>query len=177
MRVFAIAAAISLGACAAAPVLVQREPEHVHGSAPALTEAAGLIVSGPADRKIPFSAADLKVLPRVMIEADLHGEKHIFEGVPLIELLKQAGVPSGNDLRGAELLHVIIVTARDGYRVALSLAEIDPGISPTRVIIADKADGQPIPDTDGPFRLVVESDLRAARSVRMVEGVEILKVE
>lgn len=86
------------------------------------------------------------------------------------------GAPQGQALRGPALADVLIVTAQDGYRVALSLAGVDPAISPQRTIIADRKAGQPLDPHEGPFRLVVEGDKRPARSARQVVSVE-LKAE
>lgn len=116
-------------------------------------------------------------MQRVSVNADFHGEKHIFEGVPLTELLARVGAPTGERLRGKELTHVVIVRSRDGYQVTLSLAETDPTVSPRKVILADRSDGAVISGEDGPFRLVVEGDLKPARSARMVAAIEVRKVE
>jgi hypothetical protein len=77
-------------------------------------------------------------------------------------------------LGGAALTDVLIVTARDGYQVVLSLAEIDPAMRRNaNVILADHDNGGEIGDADGPFRLAVDGDLRPARSARMVTRIEV----
>jgi DMSO/TMAO reductase YedYZ molybdopterin-dependent catalytic subunit len=37
-------------------------------------------------------------------------------------------------------------------------------------------DGKPVPDAEGPLRLVVDGDLRPARSARMVEKIEVRRL-
>jgi DMSO/TMAO reductase YedYZ molybdopterin-dependent catalytic subunit len=66
------------------------------------------------------------------------------------------------------------VTAHDGYRVVFSLPELDPAFSDGRALLADRMDGQPLSAHDGPLRLVLPSEKREARWVRMVERIEML---
>jgi hypothetical protein len=70
---------------------------------------------------------------------------------------------------------VVMVSAMDGYRVAFSLAETDASIRNETMIVAIAEDGQPLDAKDGPLRLVVEGDARAARSVRMVTAVSVVR--
>ncbi len=178
MRAIPLLIAISLAACASAPAQTSGHTDsHVHGTAPAPAGEASVTLTGPTGQTLTVTAANLAGMPRATVDADFHGQKHTFEGVPLTELLKQVGAPNGATLRGGELTQVVIITARDGYRVALSLAETDPAVSPTRVILADRADGAAIADADGPFRLVVEGDLKPARSARMVTSIEVRKLD
>ena len=68
------------------------------------------------------------------IEYTTKGVKHTFTCVPLISLLKAAGVqtdftmhPSADPkLKNPQLREAVIVTGRDGYTVVFSLAEILP---------------------------------------------------
>jgi hypothetical protein len=68
------------------------------------------------------------------------------------------------------------VSARDGYQVVVSLAETDAVTRTARMIVADREAGAPLKSDDGPFRLVVEDDLRPARSARQVERIELLNL-
>lgn len=105
-----------------------------------------------------------------------HGQTHVYEGPLLIDVLAKVGAPTGKSLRGRALAQAVLVEASDGYVVALGLAEADPGTRAQRIILADKADGAPLNATDGPFRLVVEGDLRPARSARMVRKISIVRL-
>jgi hypothetical protein len=95
-----------------------------------------------------------------------HGTPHVFEGALLGDMLAEVGAPAGKAIRGAELADVVIVEARDGYKVALDLAGTDAAMRKDRVILADRMDGSSLDADKGPFQLVVESDLRPARAVR-----------
>lgn len=129
---------------------------------------------GPTGRTLTLSAGDLEHAARSTVRMDIHGEHHVFEGAQLGPLLARVGALSGETLRGAALMDVLIVTARDGYQVVLTLAEIDPAMRPNaNVILADHDNGGVLSDTDGPFRLAVDGDLRPARSARIVTRIEV----
>src|SRR5579864_4675975 len=49
-------------------------------------------------------------------------------------------------------------------------------LASTRVLIADKADTKPLPDSQGPLRLVVPSDRVGARSVRRLIKIEVVRL-
>jgi hypothetical protein len=81
------------------------------------------------------------------------------------------GAPAGKGLHGPALADFVVVSAKDGYRVVLGLAETDPGVRTEKILLADRAEGAPLPPTEGPFRLVIEGDLRPVRSARMVTSI------
>ena len=141
-------------------------------ASPALAQTLRLI--GPRGQAVTLTAADLASLPSVKFTFDAHGQKHDYEGPLLIDLLAKVGAPTGKALGGKALAHVVLVTSADGYRVALGLAEADPGTRPNRIIVADRADGQPLSGNEGPFKLVIEGDLRPARAARMVTDVRVI---
>lgn len=144
-------------------------------AAAAPAAAQTLTLKGP-DGGMTLTAAQVAALPRVKVVVDAHGQKHEYAGPLLIDLLAKVGAPTGKDLRGPALSNAIVVKAADGYQVAFGLAEADPGTRPNRMILADRQDGKPMDDKDGPFKLVVEGDLRPARSARMVTVIEVLNI-
>lgn len=138
------------------------------------TAAQTLALEGPDGQSLTLTATELAALPRQSVTLSAHGQSHVYEGPLLIDVVAQAGAPTGKALRGPALSQVVLVEASDGYAVALGLAEADPGTRSQRIILADKADGAPLSAEDSPFRLVVEGDLRPARSVRMVRRITVL---
>ncbi len=138
--------------------------------------AQTLVLKGPTGQTASLSAADLSGLPRVSFAFDSHGERHVYEGPLLIDVLAKVGTPTGKAIHGAEMADVVLVKAQDGYQVAFGLAELDPGTRPNRIILADKADGAPLSGKDGALKLVAEGDLRPARSARMVTEIEVLRL-
>jgi hypothetical protein len=134
---------------------------------------ARVVIKGLEGQQSGITASELDALPRVKLSATQHGTTHVFEGALLGDVLAKAGAPAGVAIRGAELLDVVIVEARDGYKVALDLAGTDATMRADRVILADRMDGSPLDDHNGPFQLMVEGDLRPARAVRMVSAIRL----
>jgi hypothetical protein len=64
----------------------------------------------------------------------------------------------------------------DGYQVTFTLGELDPQFGNESILVADKRDGKPLPDKQGPFRLVCPNDHEGARSVRMLETLEVVRL-
>jgi hypothetical protein len=140
--------------------------------------AAGrLVVVGEDGEAATLSAQDLAALPHIDASVAHDGRIEAFSGVLLSDLLKRVNAPLGKDLRGPALSDVVIVTASDGYTVALALSDLEPSIRPTRVILADRSGaGAPLDAKEGPFRLVVDGDLKPARAARGVIRVELRRL-
>jgi len=100
-----------------------------------------------------------------------------YEGVPLREILKQAGAPLGNQLRGKALATYILAKAHDGYQVLFALGELDSAFGNEKILVADKRDGKPLFGYQGPFRLICPNDKAGARSVRMLETLEVVRLQ
>ena len=136
-----------------------------------------LIVDGDVATPLTLTTADLAKMPcETATLADMDGSKVDYEGVALTEILKKAGIAFGKEMRGKALAGYVLAEARDGYQVVFSLGELDPGVVGTRVIVADQRDGKPLSAQQGPIRLVVTSDKRPARSVRMVERLHVVQL-
>jgi hypothetical protein len=122
-----------------------------------------------------FSLADIAAMPRTTLQGKTHdGKDHTFEGVAMAELLRRAGLPQAENVRGPVLARYLLVSAHDGYRTIFSLPEFDPAFTDNRALLADKMDGKALDDHDGPLRLVLPAEKREARWVRMVERIELL---
>jgi hypothetical protein len=123
-----------------------------------------------------FTAREVAAMPHVRVSVQDHGKTRVYDGVPLGVIAASVGAARGAAIKGPELATVIRVTAADGYQVVIGLAETDPATRKGRIVLADREDGKPLADKDGPFRLVVEDDLRPARSARQVDVIEVLKL-
>ena len=64
----------------------------------------------------------------------------------------------------------------DGYTVVYALADFDPSITNSAIILADKRDGKLLDRDEKPLRIVVPQDKRPARSVRLVEEIEVIEL-
>jgi len=153
-----------LGLLATAPLLTQAQ------DAPTTVR-----VTGAVKQSLTLTAADLAKMPRATVRVGSKVET-VYEGVWLHEVLKVAGVPQGDALRGKALASYVLAEAQDGYRVVFSLAELDPSFIDNQILLADTADGKPLTGEQGGLRLVVPKDKPGARSVRMLTTLEVVQV-
>ena len=70
----------------------------------------------------------------------------------------------------------VLASATDGYQAVFALAEADPAFSSSEIIVADTIDGKPLFDYQGPFRIVAPHDKRGARSIRMLQRLEVVRL-
>jgi DMSO/TMAO reductase YedYZ molybdopterin-dependent catalytic subunit len=139
--------------------------------------AVVLAVSGDVPSPLHLSAADLAKMPRQTVSVRQEdGTQVRYEGVPLREVLARAGAPLGKQLRGKALASYVLAKARDGYQVVFGLAEVDASFANETILVADKRDGEPLSGDQGPLRLVCAGDKAGARSVRMLEALEIVRL-
>lgn len=137
---------------------------------------ATLTVTGEDGKTLTLDARALDALPQANATITHEGKTASFRGPLLYEVLKKAGAPLGKDMRGPALSDVVILTAADGYVVTLALSDLEPSIRPGKIILADAAaDGAPL-GADGPFRLVVDGDLKPARSERGVVSIVVRRL-
>ena len=133
-----------------------------------------LTVNGEGAQPLKLAAEDLAKLPRRSVSAKDHdGKDTSFEGVDLGEVLTLAGVKLGEHLRGKELALFLLVEAADGYRAVFALPELNPAFTHRLVILADRREGKPLGEKEGPVRIVVPGEKRQARWVRQVTSLTI----
>ena len=140
------------------------------------SDAKGVVVAGDVSQSFTLTLADLKTMPRTTVAIDEDGKKITYGGVLLGEVLKRAGAPLGRDLSGKAVASYVLATASDGYQAVFALAEADPAFTGSELIVADTIDGKPLFDYQGPMRLVAPHDKRGARSVRMLERIELVRL-
>lgn len=152
--------ALSIGAAAhaAAP--------HPHRAAPPTAPL------GPVEVKLDEAA--IARLPQITAQGEAHGRTLSCEGVALHALLRASGAMPAEPLRGAQLARVVVIGARDGYRAAFSLAELDPSLGNRQVVLTRRCDGAALPADDGPWRLIAPGEGRPARWVRQVESIRVV---
>jgi len=138
---------------------------------------AALSVQGDIATPLSLTADDLAKMPRETVSVPAaDGSKIVYEGVTLLALLQNAGAPFGKQLRGKVLSTYVLAKASDGYQVVFTLGELDPDFGNESILVADKRDGRPLPDKQGPFRLVCPNDHEGARSVRMLQTLEVVRL-
>jgi DMSO/TMAO reductase YedYZ molybdopterin-dependent catalytic subunit len=136
---------------------------------------AELRISGDVATPITLSANDLKNMPRQTLKVlNPHEKKEeVYEGVAVRELLRRAGVPQNDQLRGPAMAIYVMAEASDGYRVVYSLAELDSDFQDSEVIVADTVNGAPLGEKQGPFKMVAPHDKRPARWIRMLKSLTV----
>ena len=136
-----------------------------------------LTVNGAVEHPLHLQLAELKALPRVVIKAsESEGIETTFEGVSLWDVI-QAAKPRLDPKNHKDLVNACVVAkAKDGYQVVFSLAELDPAFTPNDIIVADTVDGKPLFDYQGPFRIVAPHDKRGARSIRMLQTLNVVRL-
>jgi DMSO/TMAO reductase YedYZ molybdopterin-dependent catalytic subunit len=149
---------------------------HAQGPRPSSTPATSLTIAGDIPKTVTLPFAELKTYPRTTVTLQEDGRTVAYEGVLLGEVLTRAGAPLGPELRGANVASYVLATARDGYQVVFSLAEVDPAFTGSQIILADTIDGKPLFDYQGPIRIVSPGDKRGARSIRMLERLDVVRL-
>jgi hypothetical protein len=138
-----------------------------------------LVIKGEAGQVVTLTAADLDALAQASVTLSHDGHSFTLSGARLDAVVAKVDAPLGKGLHGPALADVVLAKGADGYRVVLSLGDVDPGVRPETlvgpVILADRQDGKAL-GTDGPFRLAVGGDLRPARSARNVVEIDVLRL-
>lgn len=144
----------------------------------AAAATATLAIGGDVTTPLSLSPADLKAMPRTkVVVKNEDGQTLNYEGVLVGEILKRAGVALGPQLRGNAVVTYLVASAADGYQALYSIGEVDPGLTSNDIIVADTVDGKALFDYQGPLRLVAPKDTRGARSVRMLQRIDVVRVK
>jgi hypothetical protein len=116
-----------------------------------------------------LDAAAWARLPHVKTKAvDHDGKVGEYDGVRLADLLKDAGAPVGDAVRGKAARAYVLVSASDGYTAIFTLAELDSVATRCAPLLADARDQLPLSSDTGPVRVVAPCDRTHARWVRGV---------
>jgi hypothetical protein len=129
----------------------------------------GVDLSGHVEHALHLTLAELQAMPQSAVDVTFqtdHGARtgH-YAGALLWDVVQKAGIAEAADSKAKHhLQHSVIITGRDGYQVAVSVAEIDPEFEGKTVILTDDQDA---------VRLVVPGDKLGGRAVRDVVKIEI----
>ena len=129
-----------------------------------------LRLPGVADRAIALESLLGRDARDVRLE-DADGGVTVYHGTPLLAVLEKNGLDlrtmAGERKTAAE---VVLATARDGYTVVFSVGELRMDrANPKVFLVAESASG-PLPDNEGPVRLIVYGDVvRSAYGLARIE--------
>lgn len=125
-------------------------------------------------KSLRLAAADFAKLARKEVKAKDHdGKESVYSGVELREILLLADAKFGKDFKGAQLANFVLIEAADGYKALFAAAELDAGFTDKSIILADTKDGKPLPDTHGPWQMIVPDDKKHGRWVRQLTVVRL----
>ncbi len=140
--------------------------------APALAQAPLVALTGQITHARTLTLDDLRAVAPVTItvaQANAGGmQEATFTGALLWDVIT-AAKPIDAPGEKTTLQHTFVARGKDGYAVALAIAELDPNYENKQVVIAYMRDGQPLPVA----RLVVPGDAHAGRSVHELVAIEI----
>lgn len=130
-------------------------------------QAPYLIVAGDVSTPLIIkSEADFKALPRSSVTVtDATGKQTVYAGVSLADILLKAGVPLKDNIKGADVAkYVSAVSSADGFTALFALPEFDQGT----FLVADTADGKPLPTGNGPLQIISPNEKRHSRWVKQL---------
>lgn len=125
-------------------------------------------------RVVTVTASQLRALPTDTVRYTPHDSPpRIYRAATLGDVLAAAGMPF-DSLRVGRAAWTIIAEARDGYIAAFTAAEADPHLGPSRVWVAFEVDGHALGSDEAPYRLIVPTDARGARSAHQVTTLRVV---
>ncbi len=143
-----------------------------------LWAALAAAAPAPPSLKVP-GRADQAVAPESLLGRDerdvrledSQGDVTIYHGRTLLEVLEKGGLDvrtmAGEREAGAA---VVLASGRDGYTVAFSVGELLAARSNPKVYLVADRNGEPLPENEGPVRLVVYGDVvRSAYGLATIE--------
>jgi hypothetical protein len=125
---------------------------------------------------VTMTTADIAKLPHHTIVFNDHGKLISYEGALLYDVLTHAGFDFGEGLRGKQLSSYVAALASDGYETVYALAEIDPSIADSGILVVDKREGERLSLDEGPLRVIVPHDKRPARSLKMLQEIDVVQL-
>jgi len=95
----------------------------------------------------------------------------VYHGMPLLEVIERAGIETRTMAGQRKAAPAIVVaTARDGYTAAFSMGELIMNRSDPRVFLVSETSAGPLPENEGPVRLIVRGDrVRSSYALKVIE--------
>jgi hypothetical protein len=141
-------------------------------AAAAPTAASPLLLRIPGSADRPIASASLLGADQTDVRLeDSRGDVVVYHGRPLLDVLEKAGLDT-KTMPGQRKLApaYVVVTARDGYAVVFSMGELLMHRSDPRVFLVSESASGPLPENEGPVRLIVYGDKsRSAYGLALVE--------
>jgi DMSO/TMAO reductase YedYZ molybdopterin-dependent catalytic subunit len=140
----------------------------------------GIELKGRIDRLGRLTLADLARFETIEAATETtgaHGSSEVvrahYRGVRLWDVLEDAGPILDETVREDILSKVVIARSADGHTAVIAGGEIEPRFMNGGALIATHRDGAPLPDDEGPLRLVVPYDRAPGRFVARLASIEL----
>jgi hypothetical protein len=132
----------------------------------------------PAVEALPFDIDVLKKRAQVELKIKEGDKDVVYRGVPLSAVLSTK-LPDPRSMPALRSLSdaVLLVYATDGYQTAVSAAAVGMDQSGEKYILAFERDGQALDARHGPVELIIPGDSQHVRWVRMVAGVDLVRLK
>lgn len=138
---------------------------------------AGITISGDVSKPGLWSVDDLKrqfakEIQTIKLAIGEDKQEKTATGIPLFSLIKAAELKTEKTPKHYDLSFLVILEARDSYRVFFSIAELMPKDGQAQVWLVWDVDGKPLVGKEAPLRLV--STNRADRSIYGLAGMTLV---
>lgn len=134
-------------------------------------------ISGEVETPKEFDLAALEAKASADLQVAYYSggagfQTYAFTGVPLINLLDEAGVITDPNQKNDILRKYVVVTGSDCYQAVVSLAELLPTFAGQPILVAyADGTGMPLPADQGMARLVVPGDKAGGRYVSNIVSI------
>jgi hypothetical protein len=162
--------ALLAGASRAEDVVARPALSIVKAAANEGPESSQFTLDGLVVTPATYDRAALAALP----QSSLKVGDITYTGVSLWTLLNKAGIIIHPDIKNDILREIVVATASDGYKVAISLGEIDPDFGNQPCLIAAKRDGADFA-SGGIARLIFPNDVKKGRWVINLTELKVLE--
>jgi hypothetical protein len=144
-----------------------------------LATAAALAAEASAPTLVLPGGKESPVTPQALLAAgavDVRVEEGngvtVYRGRPLLEVLEKAGLDTeGMPNQRALASAIVVATGRDGYAAVFSVGELVMHRSDPKVYLVAATAGGPLPEKQGPVRLIVVG--QRARSAYALAKLEV----
>ena len=156
-----------------------KSPEPAEEKTPATLPSHVLSITGEVPHPLQMDAQALAELPaKQVIVKDRAGHPVTYRGPLLRDVLTKAGLVIGNDpSHGHRAPLCVLVSASDGYKSVLSLAELDASLRDRPIILANERDDRKLDSKEGPLRLIVADESKPERWIRQVSAIKVVAVK
>ncbi len=159
--------ALAAGMAAAESPLPQPGPSMAKGADKG-PEATQFKLEGLVMTPATYDRVALAALP----QSSLKVGDNTYTGVSLWTLLSKADIVTHPEIKNDVLREIVVATASDGYKLAISLGEINPEFGNQPCLIATQRDGADF--TSGGFaRLVFPNDVKKGRWVVNLTSIKV----